>query len=137
KYAYTDQCRRAFVLRYFGDPAARPKCEGCDNCLGIKHEAREGPAASRKRAPKAKSAHAGATSEPLTREEIARADALRQLRTRLAREEEVPAYVIFPDRTLREIARANPRTLADLAKVSGVGPARLEKFGREVLATLA
>ena len=34
-YAYTKYCRRAFVLRYFGDPAARAKCDGCDNCLGI------------------------------------------------------------------------------------------------------
>jgi ATP-dependent DNA helicase RecQ len=36
KYAYTPKCRREFVLRYFGDPAAKPKCTGCDNCLGVK-----------------------------------------------------------------------------------------------------
>jgi ATP-dependent DNA helicase RecQ len=35
KYAYTQKCRREFVLRYFGDPAAKPRCKGCDNCLGI------------------------------------------------------------------------------------------------------
>ena len=35
KYAYTKECRRGFVLRYFGDPAARARCDGCDNCLGI------------------------------------------------------------------------------------------------------
>ena len=34
RYAYTKRCRRAFVLRYFGDPAARPECGACDNCLG-------------------------------------------------------------------------------------------------------
>ncbi len=34
RYAYTKRCRRAFVLRYFGDPAERPKCDACDNCLG-------------------------------------------------------------------------------------------------------
>ena len=34
KYAYTEQCRRAFVLRYFGDRSARAKCTGCDNCTG-------------------------------------------------------------------------------------------------------
>jgi len=33
-YAYTKRCRRAFVLRYFGDPAARSGCDGCDICLG-------------------------------------------------------------------------------------------------------
>ena len=33
-YAYTKRCRRAFVLRYFGDPAVRPECGACDNCTG-------------------------------------------------------------------------------------------------------
>jgi ATP-dependent DNA helicase RecQ len=36
KYAYLNSCRRQFVLAYFGDAAARPKCKGCDNCLGVK-----------------------------------------------------------------------------------------------------
>lgn len=35
RYAQTRQCRRAFVLRYFGDPEARPQCGACDRCLGV------------------------------------------------------------------------------------------------------
>jgi ATP-dependent DNA helicase RecQ len=35
RYAYLNNCRREFVLRYFGDAAAKPKCKGCDNCLGV------------------------------------------------------------------------------------------------------
>lgn len=35
RYAQTKTCRRAFVLRYFGDPDARPTCTSCDRCLGI------------------------------------------------------------------------------------------------------
>jgi ATP-dependent DNA helicase RecQ len=136
KYAYTDQCRRAFVLRYFGDPAARPKCSNCDNCLGVKLQASV-PSVVAKPARRAAAKQAGATDAPLTRDEIARMDALRALRSRLAKEQEVPAYVIFPDKALREISRANPRTLAALAGVHGVGPSRLERFGREVLAVLA
>ncbi|MDE3172668.1 MAG: RecQ family ATP-dependent DNA helicase [Gemmatimonadota bacterium] len=34
RYSYTERCRRAFVLRYFGDPSERPECGACDNCLG-------------------------------------------------------------------------------------------------------
>ncbi len=34
RYAYAKGCRRTFILRYFGDPAAPGQCEGCDNCLG-------------------------------------------------------------------------------------------------------
>jgi ATP-dependent DNA helicase RecQ len=48
KYAYAKTCRRGFVLRYFGDPAARSKCEGCDNCLGT---AIERPVSKAKRKP--------------------------------------------------------------------------------------
>src|SRR5665213_145376 len=51
KYAYTSGCRRGFLLRYFGDPAARSSCTGCDICLGT-HE-KEAPAA-RTAAPRAR-----------------------------------------------------------------------------------
>lgn len=49
RYAYTDQCRRAFVLRYFGDPAARPTCTGCDNCLGTRISSPAADTPSRRR----------------------------------------------------------------------------------------
>ena len=140
KYAYTDQCRRAFVLRYFGDPAARPTCEGCDNCLGTRRVASEGRAAVKgRRASAAKAGagpKAGATDAPLSRAEIEVLDALKVVRSRLAKEDGVPAYVIFPDRSLREMVRARPRTSDELARVHGVGPARLEKFGAAFLEAL-
>jgi ATP-dependent DNA helicase RecQ len=50
KYAYTNRCRREFVLRYFGDPAAKPRCTGCDNCLGVALSKRTtGPVKARRR----------------------------------------------------------------------------------------
>jgi DNA helicase-2/ATP-dependent DNA helicase PcrA len=49
----------------------------------------------------------------------------------------VPAYVVFSNATLTEIAERRPRTLADLAAVSGVGPAKLELYGEEVLRVVA
>ncbi|HUQ19299.1 MAG TPA: ATP-dependent DNA helicase RecQ [Gemmatimonadaceae bacterium] len=48
RYAYAKTCRRSFVLRYFGDPAASAKCEGCDNCMGT---ALVRPASKTKRKP--------------------------------------------------------------------------------------
>ena len=65
-----------------------------------------------------------------------RFEALRAWRAETARAQNVPAYVIFHDRTLREIALAAPGDLAALAQVPGVGAAKLERYGRELLALI-
>lgn len=62
---------------------------------------------------------------------------LRAWRAATAREQGVPAYVIFHDATLRQIATDAPSALADLSRVSGVGEAKLAKYGEQVLAVLA
>lgn len=61
---------------------------------------------------------------------------LRTLRKRLADELGMPPYVVFPDRTLREMAVRRPRTEAELAAIHGVGRAKLAKFGEAFLAAL-
>ena len=63
--------------------------------------------------------------------------ALREWRLARARADEVPAYVVFNDRTLAELVARTPRTLAELAAVPGIGPAKLERYGPELLAQLA
>ncbi len=62
---------------------------------------------------------------------------LRAWRAAVAKEQGVPAYVIFHDATLREIATRTPATLAELATVSGVGENKLAKYGQQILDTLA
>jgi len=61
---------------------------------------------------------------------------LRAWRATTAKEQGVPAYVVFHDATLRQIATEEPADLAALGTVSGVGAAKLEKFGDQVLAAL-
>jgi DNA helicase-2/ATP-dependent DNA helicase PcrA len=63
--------------------------------------------------------------------------ALKEWRLARARAEEVPAYVVFNDRTLAELVARTPRTLAELADVPGIGPAKLERYGEDLLAALA
>ncbi|WP_437582791.1 DNA helicase RecQ [Paramicrobacterium sp. CJ85] len=58
---------------------------------------------------------------------------LRSWRAEQAREQGVPAYVVFSDATLRGIATSKPNTSAELSGVSGVGAAKLERFGAAVL----
>jgi DNA helicase II / ATP-dependent DNA helicase PcrA len=62
--------------------------------------------------------------------------ALKAWRLERARKDEVPAFVVFHDTTLEEIARRRPREPWELAKVSGVGPTKLERYGDEVLRAL-
>jgi ATP-dependent DNA helicase RecQ len=64
-------------------------------------------------------------------------EALRSLRRKLAEEHSVPPYVIFPDSTLLEMLRQQPASLADMARVSGVGARKLERYGEAFLAVLA
>ncbi len=63
-------------------------------------------------------------------------EALRARRAAFAREQGVPAYVIFHDATLREMAETKPRSLHTLGKVSGVGKAKLERYGEAFLAVI-
>ncbi len=60
-------------------------------------------------------------------------EALREKRREIAQKKSVPAYVIFHDRTLAEMARRRPSSLAALATISGVGAAKLESYGRDFL----
>jgi DNA helicase-2/ATP-dependent DNA helicase PcrA len=63
--------------------------------------------------------------------------ALKEWRLKRSRRDEVPAYVVFHNSTLAEIAQRRPRSIAELASVPGVGPAKLERYGADVLAALA
>jgi DNA helicase-2/ATP-dependent DNA helicase PcrA len=54
-----------------------------------------------------------------------------------AKADGVPAYVVFPDRTLEELAFAAPRTPTELLAIHGVGPAKVERYGDQVLRLLA
>ncbi|MBA3574840.1 MAG: DNA helicase RecQ [Pseudonocardiales bacterium] len=61
---------------------------------------------------------------------------LRAWRATTAKEQGMPAYVIFHDATLRQIATEAPSTLAELATVNGVGEAKLARYGQQILDTL-
>jgi ATP-dependent DNA helicase RecQ len=83
------------------------------------------------RAPKPRAADA--VSAELPAEAVPVFERLRTWRASVAKEQGVPAYVVFHDATLRQIAALRPATLADLATVNGVGESKLAKFGSQVL----
>jgi len=59
------------------------------------------------------------------------------IRTMFAKQEGVPAYVVFHDATLRQIAVERPATLAAVGSISGIGENKLRKYGQQVLDALA
>ncbi|MEU7739341.1 DNA helicase RecQ [Nonomuraea sp. NPDC049158] len=92
------------------------------------------------RAARAKTAKTGAKDRPVVELPADAApvfERLRAWRAATAKEQGVPAYVIFHDATLREIATLSPSTLAELGTVNGVGENKLAKYGDQVLETLA
>ena len=76
---------------------------------------------------------AGSPVAALAPDIAARFETLRQWRSEAARAQGVPAYVIFHDSTLREIAQQQPADLDALAAISGVGAGKLERYGPAVL----
>ena len=113
-------------------PAARPILRGEQAVALRAHQA--APARERRR--KARGAPARAPAAAAVGLDAAaqqRFAALKAWRAEVAREHNVPAYVIFPDATLVALAARAPQTLDDLAGISGMGATRLERHGAEVL----
>jgi ATP-dependent DNA helicase RecQ len=84
-----------------------------------------------------RSPRSGEAPEALPPEAVPVFEALRGLRTELAREESVPAYVVASDRTLRDIALLRPRGLETLKLAHGIGPAKAERYGARILEVVA
>ena len=74
---------------------------------------------------------------PLAGGDTALLSALKALRLEIARERGMPAYIVFPDRTLIDMVRRRPRTAAQFAEVNGVGAAKLKEFAVPFLAAIA
>lgn len=131
-------CRHRSLVRHFGE--RRGACsDACDACLasdvlaasratarGLPGPARGG----RDRRSGSEAAQGPVAEVPGVFER------LRELRRRIAEQEGVPAFVVFGDATLRAMARSVPTTESDLLAVSGVGPAKLARYGAAFLAAL-
>jgi ATP-dependent DNA helicase RecQ len=94
------------------------------------------PARAQRASGRTASAGGGAPAE-LPSAATALFEQLRGWRAAAAREQGVPAYVIFHDATLRQIAAEAPATLAELAAVNGVGEAKLARYGPQILDLVA
>ncbi len=86
---------------------------------------------------KKRRSHAGELAAELTAGQSDLLAKLKDLRLRLAKERGVPAYVIFPDRALIDMAQRCPRSHSEFAAVNGVGAAKLRDFADLFLSEIA
>jgi ATP-dependent DNA helicase RecQ len=137
RLAAARSCRHEAVTRYLGE--RMPACESsCDVCAGwdVLGQAALAPEASM--SPRARRGRAALiptdVADDLDGELYV---ALKTLRRAIADERGVPAYIVFSDATLVQLAERRPRTEAALLEVPGVGPKKLELYGERFLALLA
>jgi ATP-dependent DNA helicase RecQ len=133
-YAYSEDCRRGYVLRYFGEEGVERECGACDTCLGevVSEPAadhprtRSGQGSARTSARRAAPVTAASPDSVLLEE-------LRTLRTDFARKAAIPPYLVFTDATLASLAAELPESESGLLQIRGIGPAKVEKYGYAVL----
>jgi superfamily II DNA helicase RecQ len=123
-FAQAPTCRRQVLLQYFGETTE--PCNNCDACLGYVSFDQTGDRKTIRTLRKEKVVAATAHFDP-------RSDGLlvhlKALRMRLAKSRGVPAYVIFSDKSLIDMAARIPLTRWDFGEVHGVGEAKQEQFG--------
>ena len=91
---------------------------------------REAPSRGRERGDRSGSPRTGVPVQP---QDLNLFNALRDLRAGLAKEQNVPAFVIFHDSTLRNIAEQRPTSLDELAHVGGIGGTKLARYGQQLI----
>ena len=135
-------CRHQAVCSYF-DEVLEPCGASCDVCRGagveslVVHAPRGKGAAALPGAVQGAKSSAGGSIDDLSEEALERFQRLRALRKSLADAEGVPAYIVFSDAVLRQMADRVPRDERSLLELSGVGPAKLERYGAAFLELLA
>ncbi len=115
RYGQNAICRRRQLLSYFGEPMAAGSCDACDVCVPqIVQQAAEAK-------PKV-----GSLLMPT--HDLERFQKLRVVRKRIADAERIPAFMIFGDKSLKDMAAKRPKDKAGFSRVFGVGQAKLEAF---------
>jgi ATP-dependent DNA helicase RecQ len=142
QYAEGGECRHSGILTYFKDSDRIQSCGHCDICdpgssRRVPHTFTAPPKAlTRKGKTKEKKGRTQETAAPLSSRESERMKAIKEWRLEYARAQDIPAFIVFSNRTLEDLARKAPGTLAELEGVYGLGPQRIETFGSELLEVL-
>jgi ATP-dependent DNA helicase RecQ len=137
EFVESQRCRHRQICTHFGEIPKWEKCDACDVCGSAAEWMVKSPAvievrtAGRKRLtlqPVAAPA-AGAEAEELR-------EYLREWRRAMAKEKNVPAYIVLHDSSLEEICRRKPKFFAELLEIPGIGERKAEIYGQPILEAL-
>jgi RecQ family ATP-dependent DNA helicase len=130
-YGNNSGCRRKFLLRYFDEDYRMNNCGNCDGCVAREPlEMIQEFSLPERRDRKEKPSSAGDNFDAILFEE------LRAVRMEEAERLGLPPYIVFGDKTLREMASLFPETPAEFLELNGVGNRKLEQFGEQFLSVI-
>ncbi|MBK9071414.1 MAG: HRDC domain-containing protein [Myxococcales bacterium] len=136
------------MCEHFTAEAIGPACGLCDVCTGtidVATDAQDTPGAPRRAPAKAPRARAATKTKPAARTRLARGTQrisgvkfdLDTFRKRTARQLRWKPYMVLQQGVIAAIDEAKPTSLEALARIAGLGPAKIARFGREILAIVA
>lgn len=139
-YSEGGECRHAEILTYYKDAQRLKKCGHCDSCMPNSNrkiiEVIPQKTAAPLKLTKNQKKYKFVVGEELDPQQQIIFRHLKIWRKEKANELDVPAFVIFGDKTLRELAQVNPQNLEELQGIYGIGEAKAEKFGAEIIQEL-
>jgi ATP-dependent DNA helicase RecQ len=129
QYGKLESCRRKFLLGYFNEDYMQENCGNCDRC--IEFETLEPATLKTKKSTGTKKTSTSTTraSAPAGDYDTDLFEVLRQLRMRESQRLKVPPYIVFGDKSLRDMCQNKPQTDEAFLKINGVGDKKLKKFG--------
>ncbi len=129
-YAEGSECRHADILTYFKDQKRITSCGHCDACApddGL--DFKLGVVKTMRKRRKTEEV----SNDDMSSEQIWKMQVIREWRKKYAQEKDIPAFMIFSDKTLRDLVDKNPTSFEELGSVYGMGPNKVDLFGQRLL----
>ena len=138
QYAEGSECRHGDILTYFKDQQRINKCGHCDSCDPTSaRKILEPPKSAIVQKVKAKKRKNDVSMDPLISEDDKwKVEVLRDWRKSYAKEHDIPAFMVFSDKTLRDLVAKSPSTSEELSQVYGFGDKKVDLFGDMIISQL-
>lgn len=137
QYAEGSECRHGDILTYFKDQKRLNQCGHCDSCSpGSKRRIEAPPRPDRVAKAKRRQKKEALFEPSMSDDQKWRMEVIREWRKDYAKEHDIPAFMVFSDKTLRDLVLRAPTTIEDLSKVYGLGEKKISIFGETVLEKL-